>query len=390
MPKLNASKVQTAKTGKHHDGDGLYLVVNSKGNRSWLLRGTLNGKRRAWGLGSARNIALADVREIAADYRKKIRAGINPTEARKLATSSIPTFAEAAQKTYEAKRDGWKNSKHSQQWINTLQTYAFPKIGLLPVDEIDTPEMLRVLQPIWLTKEETARRVRQRLGAVIDFAVVNKWREHRVYIDLLDDALPKQKKRERHHAAIAYADLPNFLATMNDTLKTSSTITNAILFTILTASRSGETRFADWSEINIETATWTIPAERMKTGKEHRVPLSMKALEILGEPSEGYIFKGKKQGCALSDTSLLMPLKRAGLKFTVHGFRSTFRDWCSEETGFSHEIQEMALAHTIRNRAEAAYRRGDLLEKRRALMDAWATYCFPRENIVSILDVKGA
>jgi integrase len=389
MPRLYGSKVQTAKTGKHHDGVGLYLVVNSAGNRSWLLRGTLNGKRRAWGLGGARNIALADVREIAADYRKKIRAGINPTEARKIATSSIPTFAEAAQKTYEAKRDGWKNSKHSQQWINTLQTYAFPKIGFLPVDEIDTPELLKVLQPIWLTKEETARRVKQRLGVVIDFAVVNKWRKHRVYIDLLDDALPKQKKTDNHHAALPYADIPEFLATIHDTVTASPTILNALTFTILTAARSGETRFADWSEIDLEGAVWTVPAERMKMGKEHRVPLSNAALKVLGDHSEGFIFKGHKQGSALSDMSMLMTLKRAGLKFTVHGFRSTFRDWCSEETGFSHEVQEMALAHTIRNRAEAAYRRGDLLEKRRALMDAWGAYCYPRENVVSILDAKG-
>ncbi|MDA1029716.1 MAG: integrase arm-type DNA-binding domain-containing protein [Bacteroidetes bacterium] len=390
MSRLNTSKVQSAKAGKHHDGDGLYLVVDPKGNRSWLLRATLNGKRRAWGLGAAKNIGLADVREKAAEYRKQIRTGINPAEINKINVAAVQTFAETAEQAHKAKRDGWKNPKHAQQWINSLRTYAFPKIGNLPVDEIDTPEMLKVLQPIWLTKEETARRVRQRLGAVIDFAVVNKWRTHRVHMDLLDDALPKQKKRDSHHAALPYADLPQFMATINETVAASSTILNALKFTILTAARSGEARLADWSEIDLEAATWTVPADRMKMGREHRVPLSDAALSVLGKRGEGLIFKGRKEGRALSDMSLLMPLKRAGLAITVHGFRSTFRDWSSEETGFSHEVQEMALAHTIGNKVEAAYRRGDLFEKRRALMDAWAAYCYPRENVVSISKIIGA
>ena len=239
MPRLNTSKVQTANTGKRHDGDGLYLVVDQKGNRSWLLRGTLNGKRRAWGLGAAKDIGLADVREKAAEFRKQIRAGVNPADARLNAKVAVPTFAEVAELAHEAKRAGWKNPKHSQQWINSLRTYASPKIGKLPVDEVDTPEMLQVLQPIWLTKEETARRVRQRLGAVIDFAVVHKWRTHRVHMDLLDDALPKQKKRDTHHAAIPYAQLPQFMATIRDTVTAAPTILNALQFTILTAARSG-------------------------------------------------------------------------------------------------------------------------------------------------------
>ena len=388
MPRLNTTKVLTLKTGKYHDGDGLYLVVDQKGNRSWILRGTLNGRRRAWGLGGARNIGLADVREKAAEYRKQIRAGINPAEVRKINETALQTFAETAEQAHKAKRDGWKNPKHAQQWINSLRTYAFPKIGNLPIDKIDTPEMLKVLQPIWLTKEETARRVRQRLGAVIDFAVVHKFRTLRVHMDLLDDALPKQRKRENHHAAMAYADLPNFISTIQDTLSASSTILKALEFTILTAARSGEVRLANWSEIDLEAAIWTIPADRMKMGREHRVPLSEAAMLVLGERTDGLIFKGQKADKPLSDMSLLMPLKRAGLAITVHGFRSTFRDWCSEETGFSHEVQEMALAHTIRNRVEAAYRRGDLFEKRRPLMSAWAAYCYPRENVVSILEAK--
>ena len=363
MPKLNMSKVQTANAGKHHDGDGLYLVVNQKGNRSWLLRATLNSKRRAWGLGAAKNIGLADVREKAAEYRRKIRSGINPAEAR-------------------------KNPKHAQQWINSLRTYAFLKIGNLPIDKIDTPEMLKVLQPIWLIKEETARRVRQRLGVVIDFAVVNKWRSHRVHMDLLDDALPKQKRKVRHHPALPYEDLPQFLATINDTITASPTILKALKFTILTAARTAEVRLAHWSEIDLEASTWTLPAGRMKNGNEHRVPLSGAAVSLLGERGEGFIFKGQKEGKALSDMSLLMPLKRAGLAITVHGFRSTFRDWGSEETGFSHEVTEMALAHTIENKVEAAYRRGDLFEKRRALMDAWSAYCNSRENVVLITNTK--
>jgi integrase len=337
MPNLNATTVKAAKAGKHHDGDGLYLVVDAKGNRSWLLRSTLNGKRRAWGLGSTKHVSLADVREKAADYRKMIRAGINPAEALKAATVTTPTFSEVAVQAHEAKRDGWKNPKHVQQWINTLQTYAFPIIGNIPIDKIDTPDILKVLQPIWLEKEETARRVRQRLGAVIDYAVVNKWREHRVHMDLLDDALPKQKKRDGHHSALPYSDIPKFMASLRDTLSASQTILNALEFTILTAARSGETRLAEWAEIDLENALWTVPASRMKMGKEHRVPLSDAALSALGEPSDGLIFKGLKDGKPLSDMSLLMPLKRSGMTITVHGFRSTFRDWCSEETGFSHE-----------------------------------------------------
>ena len=388
MPKLNMSKVQTANAGKHHDGDGLYLVVNQKGNRSWLLRATLNSKRRAWGLGAAKNIGLADVREKAAEYRRKIRSGINPAEASKHNEAVVPTFAETAEQAHMVKRDGWKNPKHAQQWINSLRTYAFLKIGNLPIDKIDTPEMLKVLQPIWLIKEETARRVRQRLGVVIDFAVVNKWRSHRVHMDLLDDALPKQKRKVRHHPALPYEDLPQFLATINDTITASPTILKALKFTILTAARTAEVRLAHWSEIDLEASTWTLPAGRMKNGKEHRVPLSGAAVSLLGERGEGFIFKGQKEGKALSDMSLLMPLKRAGLAITVHGFRSTFRDWGSEETGFSHEVTEMALAHTIENKVEAAYRRGDLFEKRRALMDAWSAYCNSRENVVLITNTK--
>ena len=390
MPKLNISKVQSAKTGKHHDGDGLYLVIHQKGSRSWQLRGTLNGKRRTWGLGSAKHIGLADVREKAAEYRKQIRDGIDPNNALKKTVETVPIFAEAAEQAHQAKRDGWKNPKHAQQWINSLRTYAYPLIGKLSVDQIDTPEMLKILLPIWLVKEETARRVRQRLGAVMDFAVVNKWRTHRVHMDLLDDALPKQKKRASHHAALPYADLPQFMTTVNEAVAASPTILNALKFTILTAARSGEARLADWSEIDLEAATWTVPADRMKMGREHRVPLSDEAVSVLGKRAEGLIFKGQKVDKPLSDMSLLMPLKRAGLGITVHGFRSTFRDWCSEETGFSHEVQEMALAHAIKNKVEAAYRRGDLFDKRRALMDAWAAYCYPRENVVSISKIIGA
>ena len=380
MPKLNTSKVQSAKIGKHHDGDGLYLVVDGKGNRSWLLRGTLNRKRRAWGLGAVKHIGLADVREKAAEYRKHIRDGINPADALKKAAETTPTFADVAELAHKAKRDGWKNPKHVEQWINTLRTYAYPIIVKIPIDQIDTPDMLKVLQPIWLKNEETSRRVRQRLGAVMDFAVVNKWRTHRVHMDLLDDALPKQRKRDNQHAAMSYADFPKFISTMQDTLSASPTI--------LTAARSGEVRLADWSEIDVEAAVWTVPADRMKMGREHRVPLSQAALSVLGERKEGLIFKGQRLGKALSDMSLLMPLKRAGLPITVHGFSSTFRDWCSEETGFSNEVQEMALAHAIKNKVEAAYRRGDLFDKRRALMDAWAAYCYPRENVVSTYNAK--
>jgi integrase len=390
MPRLNITKVQSAKAGKHHDGDGLYLVVDKKGNRSWLLRGTLNGKRRTWGLGAPKHIGLANVREKAAEYRKQIRDGINPSVKSTHPSEIAPTFAEAAKQAHQIKQRGWKNPKHTQQWINSLRTYAYPHIENMPVDQIDTPDMLRVLQPIWLKKQETARRVRQRLEAIMDFAVANKWRTHRVPMDLLDNALPKQRMSDKHYAALPYSDLPNFISTMQELLSASSTILKALEFTILTAARSGEVRLADWSEINLEEAVWTIPADRMKMGKEHRVPLSESALSVLGERNEGLIFKGQKVDKPLSDMSLLMPLKRAGLGITVHGFRSTFRDWCSEETGFSHEVQEMALAHAIKNKVEAAYRRGDLFDKRRALMDAWAAYCYPRENVVSISKIIGA
>lgn len=393
---LTPITVKNAGPGRHADGAGLYLRVQNGGARSWLFRLLSGGKARDIGLGSAagpNSLSLQTAREMARDLAARASKGepidSKRAKARKVAaevdaqTKSRRTFREIAESYIELKENGWRNDKHRAQWRATLKAYAYPHFGQLPVSEIGTEEILKALKPIWTAKPETASRVRGRIENIMDAAKVQglrsgenpaRWRGH------LDHILPKRTTLSRgHHAAMPYAELPAFMAELSGR---DALAAKALEFTILTAARSGEALGATWGEIDLEAAIWTIPAARMKAGKEHRVPLSKRALSILAlvqplntiESEIAFVFPGSK-GKGLSGMAMAMLMRRMGRSETVHGFRSTFRDWAAEQTAVAHEVCEMALAHTIGNKAEAAYRRGDLLDKRRRLIDDWASFC---------------
>lgn len=380
---LSAVFVRSAKPGRHADGHGLYLEVDPTGARRWLLRLTIKGKRRDIGLGSASLVSLAEAREQALAMRKVARAGGDPLAERRLAMRVVPTFEEAALDCYAEQKGSWKNAKHADQWINTLQAHAFPLLGSIKVDEIGTPEVRDCLLPIWLEKPETARRVRQRIGTVLDWAAAKGLREGENPVRAVVKGLPKQKDQAVHFAALPYPEVPGFVARLRAHEKTSPTVKLLFELVVLTAVRSGEARGARWSEFDLQSRTWTIPAERMKGGKAHVVPLARRALDVLaeaaslrtnGEP-DALLFPGERTGKALSDMTLTMLLRRMEVPATAHGFRSSFRDWCAEATNYPREVAEAALAHVIESKVEAAYRRSDLLEKRRMLMEEWASFC---------------
>lgn len=383
MGKLTALKVKRAKPGRHGDGSGLHLVVSDTGAKKWVLRIQKDGRRHDLGLGSASDVTLAEAREAAQDIRRAVRNGMSPLATRQRANQAIPSFRKAAKLVHEEHKPSWKNEKHAAQWLSTLETYAFPRLGDLPVNQIDGPLVRDVLADIWLTVPETARRVRQRIGTVLDYAHAKGWRETEIPLRAVSRGLPKQPKQKNHFAAMHWQDVPPFIDNMEETLKAGETVCLAIEFLILTAARSGEVRGARWSELDLEEKTWRIPAERMKASEPHRVPLSDRAVEILRRMTElrrtddadAFVFEGQKSGRPLSDMTLSMPLRRAELDITVHGFRSAFRDWAAERTSFPRELAEKALAHAVRNKVEAAYQRGDLFDKRRELMDSWAQYC---------------
>jgi integrase len=366
------------KPGRYSDGNGLYLVVDPTGAKRWLLRTVVQGRRRDIGLGGLSLVSLAEAREKALSYRKLARDGGDPVLEKRRARETAPTFRGAAEQVYAEHKVSWKNTKHAQQWLNTLQQYAFPHIGDRPVDKIDTPDVLRVLSPIWLTKPETARRVRQRIGTVLDWAKAAGFRAGDNPVAGVAKGLPKQAGREDHHTALPYAHVPEFVSRLRATSHTEMGRL-AFEFLILTAARTGEVLGGKWSEIDLTQGIWTVPAERMKAGRPHRVPLSERAVEILTRAKEigggsDYLFPGRGGTKPLSNMVFLMALRRMQLDITAHGFRSSFRDWAAEQTSFPREVCEMALAHVVENRVEAAYRRGDLFEKRRELMDAWAAF----------------
>lgn len=373
---LSARKVDTAKPGRHGDGRGLFLYVKPTGSRSWVLRFQVHGRRRDLGLGAYPDVSLAMARDRAAEARRIIAYGEDPI-AKKQRTKP-KTFKEAALELIESKRHGWKNAKHAAQWASTLESYVFPKIGQVQVAKIETGDVIGTLTPIWTDKPETASRVRQRIEAVIDYATAlgvrsgdnpARWRGH------LDHLLPKPRKVRavKHHPALPHAQTAEFMAELE---AHEGVAARALGFTILTAARSGETRGMTWGEVDLESRLWTIPAARMKAGKEHRVPLSDAALALLGPRRDDnvLVFESEaKPGKPISDMSMTAVLRRMGrMEITVHGFRSTFRDWAGETTGFPREVIEAALAHGIKDKAEAAYARSDLFDKRRDLMDAWA------------------
>lgn len=388
IERLSAKAVEKGKRpGYYCDGGGLYLQVSPSLTKSWIFRYTLAGKTREMGLGSLNAFTLAEARDEARLQRKLLAKGLDPIVERdahraqeSLRRANSLTFAECAKRCIADRRAGWRNGKHVAQWENTLETYAGPVIGNLLVHDVDTPQVLRVLQPIWTEKPETASRVRSRIENVLNWAKAHgyrqgenpaRWRGH------LDNILPKGSKvrRVQHLAALPYGEIGAFVAALR---KQPGTAPQALEFAILTATRTGEVRGAKPEEFDLVKGMWTVPGERMKGGKEHRVPLSPRAIEIIKAQPEGgdYVFAGRWPKKPMSDGAMLMALERAGHgNVTVHGFRSTFKDWASEQTNYSREVSEMALAHEISSDVEAAYRRGDLFEKRRRLMQDWARYC---------------
>jgi integrase len=383
MAKLNSRFVETAKPGKYGDAStkGLQLVVAPTGARRWVLRFMSQGKAREMGLGSFPAVGLADARQKAFAARKLAKEGVDPIADRQR-DRGIPTFGELADEVVKEQSKGFRNEKHKAQWAMTLRVYAAP-LRSKPVDKVETVDVLAVLQPIWLEKPETSSRVRGGIERVLNAAKAKgyrtgenpaAWRGH------LENLLAKQSKLSRgHHAALSYTDVPAFVARLREREAVAAV---ALEFTILTAARSGEVLNARWEEIDLDAKVWTIPPARMKSAREHRVPLSDPALSILAKLSSPrvseFVFPGQRPHRPLSVTAMAAVLRRMGdADVTAHGFRSGFRDWAGNETHFPRELAEHALAHVIGDKAEQAYRRSDALTKRRALMDAWATYCEP-------------
>lgn len=396
--KLSAVAVTKAKgPAVLHDGGGLYLRVSGTGAKSWVFRFQLDGTRRDMGLGPYPDISLAEAREKAMAHRRQRHDGTDPLEARRArrqaeraAVAKGWTFREVAEEFIGRNEAGWRNAKHRQQWRNTLVTYVHPTLGELPVAAIDTGLVVQVLDPIWATKPETASRIRGRIEAVLDAATVRGYREGpnpAQWKGNLAHILPARTRVQKvaHHAALPFDEMPEFLAALRNR---RGMATRALEFAIFTAARTAEVLGATWDEIDLGAKVWTIPAQRMKAGREHRVPLADAAVTVLdkvwpmalmtdGKPAPAApVFPGLRRAFPMSNMTMLMLLRRMKRDdLTAHGFRSTFSDWAAERTAYPREVVEMALAHTIGNKAEAAYRRGDLIEKRRKLMEAWANFC---------------
>lgn len=382
--RLSAAFIRTVKVpGFYGDGNGLYLKVgkpDDEGNASkrWVQRLVINGKRRDIGLGSASLVSLAEAREKALQQRKQARAGEDPL-ALKRRLQGILTFGEAATRLHELSRPTWRNEKHGQQWINTLKAHAFPYIGSKRIDTIGSGDVLAVLMPIWNSHPETARRVKQRIGSVLDYAIAQGWRTDNPTKATIKGLPKHDRSKVKHRQALPYGEVAGAIAKVRASDAGIATKL-AFEFLVLTATRSGETREARWSEIDLANAVWTIPASRMKAKKLHRVPLSSRCLVIvteaakLREKGSDLLFPGTKAGKPLSDMTLSKLMKELGIAAVPHGFRSSFRDWAGEVTAHPRQVIEFALAHVIKDKAEAAYARSDLFDKRRALMNDWAAY----------------
>lgn len=388
--------------GYHGDGNGLWLQVSSSGSKSWIFRFTLAGKQREMGLGAVHTVTLKEARAKARESRLLVLEGKDPINERKasklaeaLERAKMMTFDQCAAAYIAAHRSGWKNAKHASQWGSTLETYASPVIGKLPVALVDTALVVKVLQPIWTSKTETATRLRGRIESILDWATVSKYRQGdnparwRGHLDnLLAD--PSRSKRTAHHPALPWQEIGAFMAALKGQ---DGIAAKAVELAILTACRSGEIRLATWAEFDLDAALWVIPAERMKAKREHRVPLSAAARALLESlPRMGdLVFPGTKVGKPLSDMSLTAVLRRMKRgDITVHGFRSSFRDWCAESVAnsFPREVCEHALAHSLPDKVEAAYRRGDLIEKRTMLMQAWGAYCGKVPEAASVTPIR--
>lgn len=402
IDKLNALDVSNAKQrGYYSDGGGLYLQVSESGAKSWVFRFKQDGKAREMGLGPVHTVSLAEARLKALDCRRARLDGHDPIENRKAARATARldaakavTFQACAERYIAAHKTGWRNTKHAAQWTATLGTYVNPIFGGLPVQAVDVGLVLKAVEPMWATKPETASRVRGRIESILDWATARgyrqgenpaRWRGH------LENLLPRPSKvrRVEHHAALPYPEIASFMAELH---QQEGVAARALEFAILTATRTGEVIGCRWSEVNVAERVWTIPAERMKAGKEHRVPLSGAALaivETMFKIRQGdFVFPGGGTNRPISNMAMLMLLRRMGREdLTAHGFRSTFRDWAAERTGFPAEVAEMALAHTVGDKVEAAYRRGDLFQKRRQLAEAWAKFCATPPTAGSVVPI---
>jgi integrase len=407
MPKvydhaLTPPAVRHAKPGRHADGSGLFLLVKPNGGRSWLYRYQLNGRERDMGLGAAAGpgaVSLKEARTELDKLRELTKAGIDPLDHRAASRAEAAaqaqagkvaamTFASVAEAFIAANEAGWRNAKHRAQWRSTLAAYAFPVFGDLPIADVATSHVMAAIEPIWTVKPETASRVRGRIEAVLDYAKAREWRAGENparWRGHVANLLPARNKvaRVEHHAALPWAKIGGF---MGELRARQATAARALEFAILTVARTGEVLGARWREIDTKTGVWTVPAARMKAGREHRVPLSTAAMAILSDMArlrpardksgDAYLFPSARRGAPLSGMAMLMLLRRMGrADITAHGFRSTFRDWCAESTAFPGEMAEIALAHTVGDKVEAAYRRGDMIEKRRRMMDDWAASC---------------
>ena len=361
---------------KYGDQHGLLLRVMPTGGKQWIWRGTIRGRRVDLGLGGWPYVSLSSARQSAFEYRKLVREGEDPRSFR--SKQGAPTFAEAVSTVIAIHEPGWKDGgKSADQWRSSLRDYAIPRLGRLRVGDISTADVMAVLLPIWNEKPETARRVRQRIGAIMKWAVAQGHRLDNPAGDALGAALPKTSGAKRHHRALPHTKVADAIATVRESRAHWATVA-ALEYLILTASRSGEVRKARWEEVDLDTATWTVPADRMKMRREHRVPLSDQALQILAEARKwsdgtGFIFPSVT-GRPLSDNTLSKLLREQGIPAVVHGFRSSFRDWCAECSNAPREVSELALAHVNSDRVEAAYMRTDLFERRRGLMQSWADY----------------
>ena len=408
--RLSAVKVASLSAeGLHPDGNGLYLRITKTGTKSWIYRYSISARSRDMGLGAVCAVSLSRARQLASECRRLLSEGHDPIRAREtervlqsMAAARIPTFKQCAEELIADHEAGWRNAKHRQQWRNTLRTYAYPIFGGLPVAEIDTGLVLKVLKQqirvapgktegFWTGRPETASRVRGRIEATLSWAKAKglrkgenpaQWRGH------LDQLLPARKnvRRVKHHPALPYVEMPAFMASLR---QKASIRARALEFLILTASRTGETLGARFEEFDLPRKLWTVPASRMKGAEQHRVPLCVRAVEIVREMAEvrlnEFVFPGMKLGSPLSDMALLVLLRQIRPGITTHGFRSTFKDWASEITSFPDIVSEEALAHVSTDKVRGAYARGDLLEKRRALMKAWATWCSHEATDVALL-----
>lgn len=364
----------TTEPGKYFDGHGLFLRVDKTGGKFWVQRIVINGKRSELGLGSLDFVSLAAARVAAYENRKLARSGGDPLAERRQ-SKAVMTFEEAAREVHKLHLPTWKNPKHGDQFINTLATYAFPTIGKTRMTEVSSSDVLAVLQPIWLSKAETARRVKQRINTVMKWGIAKGWRKDNP-VDAVDKGLPKQTTRKERRKSLPYSEVANCLATI---AATSAGLSTKLCFEllVLTAVRSTEAREARWSEIDLQARLWEIPAERMKMDRPHRIPLSKRAMAVL-ERAQGLdddlVFPGTRKGRPLSDATLLKLVRENGFEVDIHGFRSSFRTWTQEQTNFPNEVAEAALARLSGDETERAYARSDLFEKRRKMMEAWAGY----------------